>query len=382
MLAVEECIRSKYIDLNRIRSAVDNGPYEAVISTAAENVPYFSGFYNSDIRLQPERFHFVIWPRGGEPAFVVVKKRKAMLEPGQTFITDVRGYEGEGLDSMRVVAEVLQERGITKGLIGIEGRAFPGGHLLDLMQRLPNLQFADAYLFLESLRTIKTPAEIETITRAGRITAEAIDTGFLNAKIGDTERAIATRMRCELLENGMDLIGFFIFGSGDRTGRWHTLPIDKPIEDGTLIKVDLGGYLDGYISDIARTVVMGKASPAQKGVHAKLTEIKHRVVDYIRPGMTGGEVTQFGLEQYDRLGLERKWALLGHSLGMTAHEEPQLYVTTEVPIRAGMTMSVEIGYTDPPNDSYAVEDLVLIDERGARYLTDASKHEKLWEIGT
>src|SRR6185437_6036272 len=110
MRDLSQTLRGKYVNLDTIRRTVDNGPYDAVIVVSPENVPYYSGFYNMDLRTLPERFHFAIWPRGGEPALVVVERRAQTVRPEETFITDVRGYQGEGLDSMRVVAEVLRER--------------------------------------------------------------------------------------------------------------------------------------------------------------------------------------------------------------------------------------------------------------------------------
>jgi len=373
--------RLKYVNLDRIRTAVEEGPYDAVIVVSPENVPYFSGFYNFDIRGIIERFHFIIWPKTGEPALVVFQRRKDLLRPGETFLTDIVGYEGEGLDSMRAVTEVLQDRGVTNGLIGIEGRNFPGGHLLELQRQLPKLQFVDAYEFLERIRSIKTAAEIELLTRLGRITTAAIDTAFRAAKPGDTERSIAARMQYEMLANGADMINFPVFGTGERSGTFHSLASDRPVTNGNIVKTDSGCLIDGYPSDIARTAVMGKATDRQRDIHAKITEVKHRIVDGIRPGMTAAEAARLGQRAYADLGLEFRWSILGHGIGLGIHELPQLYSYVEEPILPGMTMMIETGYRDYPHDSFHVEDLILITDKGAEYLTDASAHEKIWELG-
>jgi len=189
-LNLAACTRAPYVDLDRIRRTIDEGPYDAVLALAPENVPYYSGFYNIDLRLLPERLHVCIWPRGGEPALVVVERRARLLRPDETYLTDIRGYQGEGLDAMRAVAEVLRDRGVDKGLIGYEARSFPGGQLVELMRLLPGLRFEDAYHFLEGPRVIKTPAEVEVMTRVNRMTTDAIDTAFRAVRIGDTERSV------------------------------------------------------------------------------------------------------------------------------------------------------------------------------------------------
>jgi Xaa-Pro aminopeptidase len=382
MLSADQIERGKYIDLERLKRTIDEGPYDAVIVVSPENVPYYSGFYNFDLRGIPERVHYVVWPRGGEPAFVVTSKRKQFLNPGETFITDVRAYEGElPADSIAVVAEVLRERGVERGTVGYEGRAFPAGHMAELRQRLPKVEFVDAFGFLESPRLIKTPAEIALIEELTAWTTDAIDAAFAEARPGDTERAVVARMQYELLKNGADMIAFPAFGAGERTGYFHPLGGARVVERGELMKTDFGGYRDGYYSDVARTVCMGPASDQQKDTYVRLQEIKHRTVDFIKPGVLASEVANYTREQYRELGLEFKWAIIGHSIGLGIHESPQIYPWVHEPILPGMAMMIELGYNDYPRDSYHIEDLIVVTERGAEYRSDFSRHETLWEVG-
>lgn len=381
MVNVNDCERIKYVDLERIRKRVDEGPYEAIIAMAPENVPYFSGFYNMDLRIIPERLHLAVWPKGKEPAFVVMERRAGQLTSRDTFIEDICGYEGEGLDSMRALADVLRDRGVTSGKIGVEARSFPAGHWLDLTRRVPGLELENAYDFLESIRGVKTPAERETLTKINLITQEAIQTAFFAAKPGDTEQAIAARMQYEFLKNGGEIINAPLLASGDRCGIWHGLPTDRKIEKGTLFKTDFGGFLDGYYSDIAREAVMGKASQYQKDMHAKITEIKNRIVDAMKPGVLASDLAHLGRKAYAELGLEFKWMILGHSIGLAIHEAPQIYTYVHEPLEAGMMYMIEVGYNVLGEESFHVEDLVEVTETGSRYVTDAKAHEQLWEIG-
>jgi Xaa-Pro aminopeptidase len=148
-----------------------------------------------------------------------------------------------------------------------------------------------------------------------------------------------------------------------------------------VVKTDSGGFIDGYYSDIARTAVMGKATPRQRDVHAKCTEIKHRIVAAIRPGISAAEVARVGRRAYEDVGLEFKWHILGHSIGLAVHEAPQIYPWVDDPLEAGMLMMIEVGYSDRPHDSFHVEDLIEVTQTGAQYRTDASEHERIWELG-
>ena len=380
MATVAECIRGKYTDLPRIREALEKGPFEAVVCSSPENIPYFSGFYNHDIRIFPERAHFIVWFKGSDPVFIVYQKRARMLDSQATFIADVREYAGEGTDSMRVLADLLRERRCD-GKVGIEYRALPAGHLLALKEFLPRVELVDCHHFLEEIRKVKTAAEIEVITKVAVLTCEAIDAAFREARVGETERAVSARVQYEILKRGADVIAAAFFSSAQRTGSFHPYASQTAIKAGSMVKVDTGGQMDGYFSDIARTVVFGSASARQRDMHAKLTDIRDQVVANMRPGMTAGEVFQSGRELYAGHGIEMKWSMLGHSIGLGEHEEPQLLASNPGVLVPNMTMMVEAGYTDPPNDSLAVEDLVLITTDGARYLTDTSAHHTLLEIG-
>lgn len=382
MVDTANATRGKYVDVQRIETTIAEGPYDAVIVMSPENVPYYSGFYNMDLRFIPERVHFVVWSKGGDPAFIVTERRAGTLQPEDTFISDIVTYHGEGLDSVRALAEVLSDRGVTKGKVGIEGRNFPGGHLLELQRRLPDVQVEDAFELLESVRLIKTPAETELLIQLAAWTTAAIDTAFAAAKPGDTERSIAARMQYELLKNGADMIAAPVFSAGERSGKFHPIATDKPIESGMIVTTDFGGYRDGYLSDVARTVVMGKASDRQKDIYARVSEAKHKIVGHIRPGMLASEVAHFGRKAYADLGLEFKWAIIGHSVGLGIHEAPQIYPWVDEPILPGMVMMIELGYQDYPNDSFHLEDLVVITDRGAEYRSDFSKHQTLWELGS
>ena len=373
--------RLEYVDLDRIRRTIDGGPYDAVVVMSPENVPYYSGFYNMDLRSIPERVHFVVWSPHTDPTFVVIDRRASSLKPEDTFVADVRGYEGEAYDSIRVLAAVLTERGAAAGRVGIEGRNFPAGHLMELQRLLPQARFEDAFFFLESVRLVKTPAEVDVITRATKAAMDAVDTAFRAAKPGDTERAISARMQYELLLNGCDQIAFPVFGAGDHTGWFHGLATDMPVEEGMILKTDFGGLLDGYYSDIARTAVMGRATDHQRDLHHKVTEVKHRIVAAIRPGMAASEVSHIGIQAYADLGLEFKWNILGHGLGLGVHESPQLYTWIDDPLQPGMVMMIETGYRDDPGDSFHVEDLIRVTETGAEYLLDVSPYEDIWELG-
>ena len=381
MLDVTTARRGTLTNIERLTSTIANGPYDAVLVMSPENVPYYSGFYNMDLRSIPERVHLVIWPRDGEPAFVVTERRAEALQPGDTFLSDIVPYQGEELDSMRAVADTLARMRVTSGRVGIEGRFFPANHLRELQRLAPDVEFVDAFAYLESPRAIKTPAERDLLVQLAHWTTTAIDTAFAAAQVGDSERSISARMQHELLRNGADMIALPVFAAGPRAGLFHPLATDMPVEAGMMVMTDFGGWKDGYFSDIARTAVMGRATDRQRDLHARISDVKHAVVEFIKPGMPASEVARFARAAYAARNLEFKWSIVGHSVGLGIHESPQIYPWVDDPILPGMVMMIELGYHDHPRDSIHVEDMVEITDRGAEYRTDFSRHETIWELG-
>ena len=96
------------------------------------------------------------------------------------------------------------------------------------------------------------------------------------------------------------------------------------------------------------------------------------------PGLRSPLVT-YNLTESDMSRLARALVHLGEVL--LAANATELYPSVTDPILEGMTMMIETGYSDYPNESFHVEDLILVGAHGADYLTDASRHERIWELG-
>lgn len=370
-------IDAVYADVGRIRRLLAESRFDALVVAWPENVNYLSGFYHPDQRLTWERLHIVVWPSNAEPIFVVPAVRADNWngagsstwspEESRPFIDDIRGYTGEGGDMVKVVADALRDRGVTGGLVGLEFRSSPVKLSAGLTQKLPRLRFDDAWPLLNQMRMIKTPMEVETITRINRLTAATMDAILGSAQVGETERQVATRITSSLLEQGAEELSHTILGGGCRGGQWHPWPSDRTLEEGTLIRADWGIRENGYCSDIARTAVVGRATAAQLDMFNRLSEVHDIVVDAIRPGVIARDLVTLASKHYERLGLEFRWSIVGHGIGLVLHEEPHLTIEYDDPIVEGMMLEIELGWVDPLR-GFHLEDLVLVGANGATNL--------------
>lgn len=382
---------AEFANVARVRQLLADSAFDALVVAWPENVNYLSGFYHPDFRLTWERLHIVVWPSEGEPVFIVPRVRADnwagrgsstwAVDETRPFIDDIRGYEGEGDDMVRVVADALTDRGLVDGRIGLEFRSLPVKIAAGVQRLLPQSRFDDAWPLLNMMRMVKTPAEIEVITRINRLTASTMDEVLASARPGETERQVAARLTHSLLEHGVHELSHTILGAGDRGGQWHPGPSDRVLEDGMLIRADWGVRENGYSSDIARTAVVGNATREQQDMFARLSEVHDIVVDTIRPGAIASDLVSVARKNYERLGLEFRWNIVGHGIGLVLHEEPQLTVEYDDPLVEGMTLEIELGWINPQL-GYHIEDLVLIGERGATNLITEPGTRRLIETST
>lgn len=376
----EAAERHAYTNLDRLRTMLAGSGLDAVMAVSPENVPYLSGFYNFDIRVIPERIIVVIWPVDGEPVFVAQGRRARSVGPADTFIEDRRGYEREDVSGMAVVVEALRDRGLASARIGFEGRHFPAGYLDAIRAALPAARFEDCFDLLEEVRMVKTPAEIATLRRAGQATSRAIRDAYAAARPGDSEKSVIDRMSYLVQQYGADIVAFNVFGVGPKSAGGHVLAGDRPIAPGDIMRCDFGGLFDGYYSDLARTAVVGKPTERQLDIYRKLVEIEHAMVDAMRPGVPTSHLYDVGKAAYERLGLDFRWGILGHGLGLGIHERPHFYPWESRELEPGMVFAVEPGFTQPGVDGYHVEDLILVTDTGAEWLTDPADGRDLFVI--
>jgi len=336
-----------------------------------------------------ERLHIVVWPAGGEPAFVVPRMRADLwtgsssvpfitAEDTVPFIADIRGFDGEALDMVRAVADVLTDRGVTEGRLAVEFRSLPVKVGMELTRLLPGLTHEDGWPLLNQLRQVKTAAEVEVMTRANRLTADHLERTLRTVRPGQTEREIGARLAGELYSHGADELSHSILGVGPRAASWHPWPTGLQLEEGMLIRSDWGVRMDGYTSDIARNAVVGRASAEQKDIFARLSEAHDTVVAAVKPGVLASDLSALARREYARLGLEYRWGLIGHGIGMVIHEEPQLLLDVHDPIVEGMTMEIELGYFGD-SGGYHIEDLVHVTANGAVNLTQPDPNRTLIE---
>jgi Xaa-Pro dipeptidase len=343
---------------------------DAVIALSPENVYYTSGTLIATQKLIRDRLAFVVLPKDGEPTLIVAIMEES-LSRAESWIRDVRSYVEHAETPLAVLARVLEEKGLTRGAVGIELSFLSGAHYLELTRTLPNLDWVACENLFWELRMVKSPQEFEHLARIARVTERAIAKGFATARPYSTERAIAAAMREQSLAEGADDIALCVLASGARGIHAHPTPDDTPVQPGDLIRVDFCGVFDGYYSDLQRMAVVGKPSTHQVDTYARVYEAQRRVIEKMQPGVRACEVFQCAREAYEQNGLLLDEPHIGHGLGLSLHEPPVLEPHNTMELQPGMVLAVEPDFIEKDTACYALEDVVHITNSGAMLLSDA-----------
>ncbi len=369
---------SPLVDRDRLREVIDTGSFDAVIVSSQENTFYATGALILTQREIPLRLALTLWPRGGDPAFVVCGIEESLVRR-QSWIADLRPYIEFAESPVALIAAVVRERGLERGRIGVEMDHLMARYWDELRAALPEATFSDAGPLLAAVRVVKMSAEVDRLQTAARALERAISHAYTTAHPGCTEKWLADTMATALLAEGADEVKALVLSSGPRSVQSHAMPDGTtPIPPGATIRVDFVGVFGGYLADLARMACIGEPNATQRGYYDGLRAIEWAMIDACRPGMTAAEVYAVGKAAYARvLGIETRKPHFGHSLGIGLHEEPLIHPTNQTPLAPGMVLCIEPTHADPALGGFHIEDTIVVTDGAPRLLSDAVPTEHM-----
>ncbi len=363
-------------------SRIPNGAYTERIARAREEmgrqgVDYLIVAPSSDLvyllgyPVHPApRLTALIIPRDSDP-FVVVPQLEAPRLAGRADLIEIRPWP-ETADPIRLIAGALGDgAGRT---IGVSDRLW-SGHLLKLQDALPGARFVNAAGVLRELRQIKSAEELACQREAGRRTDAAWEEFIGTATLaGRTEVEVARELAGIMERHGLGEPSFLICAAGPASASPHHMNGERPIQECDAVVFDFGGNIEGYHSDITRTVHVGEPSAEFRRVYDTVNRAREAVRVAVRPGVpceaidgvARGLITDAGYGEYF---IHRT----GHGLGLDVHEDPYIVGGNATPLRAGMVFSDEPGIYLPGRFGVRIEDCVICTADGGEFLTNTSR---------
>lgn len=239
----------------------------------------------------------------------------------------------------------------------------------------PATAFRSTKRFIEALRRVKDPGEIELTRKAAGIADSAFRFIIRGIRGGMSEKDVALLIDSTLRKLGADKEAFdTIAASGPRAACPHASPTDAVLDPGSLLTLDFGARYRHYNSDITRTICLGQPSSKQKEVYGIVLDAQIRAIDAIGPGKAGKDIDAVARDYIAAKGYGDNFGHgLGHSLGILVHDGPALSRTSDVILEPGMIVTVEPGIYIEGWGGVRIEDDVLVTESGAEVLTHATK---------
>jgi Xaa-Pro aminopeptidase len=224
---------------------------------------------------------------------------------------------------------------------------------------------------VERLRAIKDASEIEAITKASEMADIVLAKLIEEPWTGRSERELAQRLRMLVLEQGGDDVAFdVIVGSGPNGAKPHSRPSERFVALGDLVIVDFGVLLNGYRSDLTRTIEVGEIDAKSREILEVCERAYAAALEQIGPGMSGVEADAVARGLIAAAGYGSNFGhALGHGIGIEVHEAPTISAISTDSIAPGQVVMIEPGIYIPGHAGARIEDLCVVHEDGLERIT-------------
>lgn len=313
---------------------------------------------------------------GSESVIIVTKTKQYILVDGR-YVTRSRqespNFEMRPANRGKVYSDMgtyFPEMGISSILIDPNITHY--NSVLLFKEGMKDLVIKTQPSLLHEIRSVKSDDEVKKLQESGKIACAAFNQLVTEIKPGITERAVAARLEFLMKEMGADKYSFdTIVASGTMGAFPHYTPSAKELAVGELVTIDWGCYLNGFASDMTRTIAIGEISDKLRDIYETVKGSQQAGLDAANSSMTG-----IGLDKVCRDYItDRNYGEYfvhgtGHGLGMDVHELPYVNVNNKDLLPVNSAVSIEPGIYIEGVGGVRIEDCVIIKENGCLNLND------------
>ena len=253
---------------------------------------------------------------------------------------------------------------------GAEAEVLSHGDWQSIGVAAPQVELVALDGALAALREVKDHAEQDAIARACSLTDDCFAHLLTTVRPGLTEKEIAWQIEDWFRANGAESLAFdSLVLVGARASMPHGRPSDAAVEVGKVLLIDFGCQVDGYRSDMTRTLFIGEPDDEARRLYRLVADAQAAAFERCAVGIAGTAVDAAAREMIAAAGFGDAFTHgLGHGIGLETHEAPSLKLHPG-PLRVGMAFTLEPGIYLPGRIGIRIEDDILLGEAGPRYLT-------------
>ncbi len=365
--------------LMRVQAAVADQEVAALLIGVGADLRWLTGYAAMPL----ERLTMLLIPATGES--ILVAPRLEVLA--------ARTSPAVAGDLLRIVSweETEDPIDLVARQLGLQGAAEPAprllvsdrlaaAFLLPLQARLPTATFELASLVLAELRAVKDADEVAVLRRAAHAADRVVAAIAAGRLVGRTEVDVAREVRTRLEDEGHSEAAFWIVASGPNSASPHHGASDRVIAAGEPIVLDIGGRIDGYGSDITRTIWVTGGDPNKgpdatySGLFATLEAAQAEATRSAVQGVPAQDVDMVARRIITDAGYGEAFIhRTGHGIGLEGHEHPYLVAGNQEQLRPGHAFSVEPGIYLDGRYGARIEDIVVCTDGGPDVLNRAPR---------
>jgi Xaa-Pro aminopeptidase len=374
----------------RLDARLQRDGVDLIFATSPHNVAYMLGgyephFFKEMAALGVSRHAAAVGYPCGRPdrAFYIgnpIEASQQQLEP--LWVSEAVNTVWTGRELSVVAADLIRGLGLGAATIALELPFIPADAYLALRESLPSAVFVDAVSILEDLRAVKLPRELALISEASDAIVDSMVATFESGQSGVTTAALARRLAEEERSRGLRF-DYCLAAVGPHLNR---TPSATKWTIGAALSLDSGGSKLGYIGDLARMAVLGEPSRLQLAVLAEVDLVQQAARGPIRAGTLSREI--YARAELARAGCAHREALdfVAHGMGLVSHEAPRITSAgpipyeashADLPLEAGMVLSIETTVVDREVGLVKLEDTIAVTETGWEAFGDRARG---WQV--
>ncbi len=358
--------------IDRLRGLFDEADIDGILISQPESRFYLSGYTGHDLPPRDSAGYLMIGRTGSR---LLTDPRTSEQAEQEAPDYEVVVYT-HGARSSQRLQESVEALGITK--LGFESIHLPYGFWEAFSEAVKEkgAETVPVKDLIDRLRITKDEAELRDLQAA----VDVLDDCFMHLvknelRVGRTEKEIALAVEQYLQSRGSSTSFPSIVASGPNASMPHAVPTDRQLQEGEPITMDFGAIVDGYCSDMTRTLCVGEpASATARRMVDVVANSQQAGVDAVRSGAEGKAID----EVCRAVIAEAGWAdaflhSTGHGVGLEIHEDPRVASTSTDTLVAGHVVTVEPGVYLPEHGGVRIEDTVVVTDEGCTVLTNATK---------
>jgi Xaa-Pro aminopeptidase len=346
--------------LDRVRAAMTARGIDCLLLSLGADLPWLTGYTAMPL----ERLTMLVLPADAEATLVIARLEAPRVQEDRDAFAVLPWEEAQ--NPVEIVARLV---GLRRHL-AISDRAW-ATFLLQLRAQMPGATWRNASSVTGPLRAVKDASEVVALAAASAA-ADRVAAALVEGEIplvGRTEHQVSEDVGRRLVAEGHQRVNFAIVGSGPNSASPHHEPGSRVIGAGEAVVCDFGGTMDGYCSDITRTVFTGEPPAEFVAFYSVLQRAQATAVQSAAIGTPCESVDRAARDIIAEAGYGPYFIhRTGHGIGLEEHEDPYIVGGNELPLVPGHAFSVEPGIYLSGRYGARIEDIVVATDAGPRSL--------------